>query len=222
MTEAAPVGYKGGVEQAVSTPAESDRENLIPELAEYRRQFERIQQEVRELTSGLAESQFNWRPDETRWSISENLLHLNIAGDMWRRQLEETIERARASGPFSQGPFRYGFLGSQIVRSMEPPPKRKFRTGRRFLPTNGNPISAVVPTFLHYQDEFILRVQQANGLDLARIKLPFPAMRLIRLGLGQVFALILAHERRHLWQARQVRQHPQFPAEGAYRGRPTD
>ncbi len=31
-------------------------------------------------------------------------------------------------------------------------------------------------------------------------------------GLGQWFAFLAAHERRHLWQAWQVRRHPEFPA----------
>lgn len=208
------------MEQAVPQPADAGRESLIPELADYQRQFESIQKEVRELTAGLAESQFNWRPDATRWSISENLLHLNITGEMWRRPLEAAIEQARARGPFSRGPFRYGFLGSVAIRKMEPPPRQKFRASAKAMPTNGNPITAVVPTFLHHQDEFILRLHQANGLDLARIKLPLPGRRFLKLSMGQCFAFIATHERRHLWQAKQVRNHPQFPSEGAHRGRP--
>ena len=38
-----------------------------------------------------------------------------------------------------------------------------------------------------------------------------PVTKLLRLSLGQEFALLIAHEQRHLWQARQVRANPQFP-----------
>ena len=43
------------------------------ELEEYRQQFERVKAEARELTQGLTESQFNWRPAPDQWSIEECL-----------------------------------------------------------------------------------------------------------------------------------------------------
>jgi hypothetical protein len=53
-------------------------------------------------------------------------------------------------------------------------------------------------------------VHQAEGLDLARIRTISPVNRLIRLPLGAYLQFILAHDRRHLWQARQVRNAPGF------------
>jgi hypothetical protein len=95
---------------------------------------------------------------------------------------------------------------------MEPPPRRRFKTPRSFTPSHGQPVTALLPTFLHLQDQFTYLLEQANGLDLARIKIPSPATSLLKFSLGQAFALNAAHERRHLWQARRVRSHPQFPA----------
>ena len=204
----------------MSSPVANPGQTLNPELAEYRRQFEKIKEDVRELTAGLAESQFNWRPAPASWSMSECILHLNMTAEAFRKPLESAIQRAKASGPFGQGPFRYGFLQKWLVRSMEPPTKRKFRAGRRFIPTNDNPVTSLLPTFLYYQDEFMLRLEEANGLNLARVKLSLPGNRFLRLSLGQCFAFLLAHQRRHLWQARRVREQPQFPNEGRQRGRP--
>jgi len=39
-----------------------------------------------------------------------------------------------------------------------------------------------------------------------------PGSRLLRMSLGDALALVLAHERRHLWQLRQLRADPAFPA----------
>jgi len=55
------------------------------------------------------------------------------------------------------------------------------------------------------------RVRRSDGLDLARIRTISPVNRLVRLPLGAYFAFILAHNRRHLWQGRQVRASPDFP-----------
>lgn len=54
-------------------------------------------------------------------------------------------------------------------------------------------------------------MEQAEGLDLARVKVPALEAGRLRFNLQLTFAWIVAHERRHLWQARQVRNHPAFP-----------
>jgi hypothetical protein len=61
----------------------------------------------------------------------------------------------------------------------------------------------------------IEQVRMTAGLDLSRIKLGSPIVPIVRLPLGTWFAFIIAHERRHVWQARQVRQELRFPGPGA-------
>jgi hypothetical protein len=57
----------------------------------------------------------------------------------------------------------------------------------------------------------MLRLEQADGLDMARVKVPALEAGRFRFNLQLTFAWIVAHERRHLWQARQVRNHAAFP-----------
>ena len=196
----------------MSSAVHLTNEMLTPELADYQRQFERIKQDAVALVAGLNESRFNWRPAPDQWSIAECLQHLNITGDRWLCLLEHAIQQAQSRGLLGQGPFRYGWLGKWFVRNTEPPPKRKFKAPRWLTPVHGQPINAVVPTFLHLQDQLVRRLHEANGLDLARAKTATPISSLLKLSLGQSFAQIAAHERRHLWQARQVRSHPHFPS----------
>jgi hypothetical protein len=59
--------------------------------------------------------------------------------------------------------------------------------------------------------QFVDRLRQANGLDLARAHVKSPVSNLIRLALGSGFALMVAHERRHLHQARKVIAERAFP-----------
>lgn len=185
--------------------------SLAPELAELDRQFAALKAEASEIVNGLKESQFNWRPDAHSWSMAECLLHLNIVGDRYVHVLEKTLAEARARGLVGQGPFGYGWLGKWILANTEPPPKRKFKAPRSFTPSYGQPITAVLPTFLHLQEQLALQLEQANGLDLARVKAPAPGLGPVKLNLHITFAWIAAHERRHLWQARQVRGHAGFP-----------
>ena len=64
--------------------------------------------------------------------------------------------------------------------------------------------AGVLEDFLQANEELIRRIRTANGLDLKRAKVPVPGSRRLKLSLGQGFALMAAHSRRHLWQARQV------------------
>jgi len=186
--------------------------SLTPELADLDRQFAAAKAEASELVNGLQESQFNWRPDPHSWSMAECLLHLNIVGDRSVHMLEKTLAEARARGLVGQGPFGYGWLGKWILANTEPPVKRKYKAPRRFTPSYGQPITAVLPTFRHLQEQLALRLEQANGLDLARVKVPAPEAGPLRFNLQLTFAWLAAHERRHLWQARLVRNHASFPA----------
>jgi hypothetical protein len=68
--------------------------------------------------------------------------------------------------------------------------------------------------FRAYQVQFIDRLRQANGLDLARARVRSPAVSWLRLPLGSGFALVVAHERRHLLQARRIIADPAFPRQG--------
>lgn len=110
--------------------------------------------------------------------------------------------------------MRHGWLARWILENTEPPPKRKSKASRSFTPASGQPITAVLPTFLHLQEQLALQLEQANGLDLARIKAPAPGLGPVRLNLYLTFTWIAAHERRHLWQARQVRDSAAFPPAG--------
>ena len=186
----------------------------VPELEQYRRQFEDIKVQARELTEGLNEERFNWRPAPTQWSIEECLAHLTIVGEWEACAIEQAIEDGRARGLTAAGAFHYGRLDRFIVRMTEPPARRKVRSPRRFLPLHGQPVTAIVPTFLHLQSQFLLLLDRAGCLDLARVKVSTPISRFLKMSLGMMFAQAAAHERRHLAQARRVWEMLPQPAAG--------
>jgi hypothetical protein len=59
--------------------------------------------------------------------------------------------------------------------------------------------------------------RDADGLHLSRVKVTMPALpaalrAIVRLPLGGQLLLTTTHDRRHLWQAEQVRNDPAFPS----------
>jgi hypothetical protein len=66
--------------------------------------------------------------------------------------------------------------------------------------------------FLDWQDRLAERIRLADGLDL-RLASHASPLPLWQWTLGTYIAVCLAHERRHIWQARQVRNERGFPRE---------
>lgn len=120
----------------------------------------------------------------------------------------EQIAAGRAKGQLSPGPFRYGWFSRMMVSSMEPPPKWRMKAPRLIRVVVGTTYKGadVVPEFAAVRDRLAERVRRSDGLDLAHVKTISPINSLLRMPLGAYFNFILAHDRRHLWQARQVRQ----------------
>jgi hypothetical protein len=184
---------------------------LLPELEECRRQFENIKAGAAELAAGLSEPRFTWKPSPSEWSIQECLGHMNIVGAIQVSKIEEAIELGRARGWAAAGPFTYSRWEQWLVRFTEPPVPRRLKSPRRFIPAHGHPVTAILPTFLHLQDQLMRCLAQADGLDLARVKAALPISNFLKMSLGMVFRQIAAHERRHLAQARRVRGSVNFP-----------
>lgn len=88
--------------------------------------------------------------------------------------------------------------------------KLKFKAPTVYRPPANQPKDKVVAEFIAIHNELLGLISRANGLDLARIKIrtPFP---IVKFSLGQRFALLAAHDRRHLRQAWDVRRRSDFP-----------
>jgi hypothetical protein len=102
-------------------------------------------------------------------------------------------------------------LEKWIVRLVEPSPRRKFKVPKGYVPSSNRPYAHVVPTFFRLQEEFLDCLHKANGIDLSKAKVDNPVIKWFRLSLGQYLALHATHERRHLWQARRIKEDPNFP-----------
>jgi hypothetical protein len=194
----------------MSAPGTSVKQALIEELRDYYEQFENIKEDALELSAPLNDDQFNWRPSLKRWSISECLAHLNVADGLDVPAIRDAIDGGRAAGLLAKGPFRYGFLSRSFVRFSEPPAKLKFKAPKVYRPLPDQPKAQVVSAFNAIHDQMLELILKSNGLDLARIRVgsPFPY---VTFSLGQRFALLAAHDRRHLRQAWEVRRQPNFP-----------
>jgi hypothetical protein len=184
---------------------------MEPELQSLEQQFDAIRSDAQALASSLTDAQLAWRPAPGSWSISECLFHMVAVHRKEIGTLRRVVAEGRRKGLMKDGPFQYNFISKWFVEVMEPPPKRKFKVPKVYVADLCKNPKESLQAFLKTVDEMQQVVEEADGLDLVAIKAPSAVTRLLRMNLGARLALFASHDRRHLWQAHNVRNSPGFP-----------
>lgn len=166
------------------------------------------------LAQGLTAEQFRWKPAPDQWSIGQCFAHLNITNSYALRGIAAGIAQGR--GKTGRGPFHYGFLARKFIASQEPPVSKKFKAPKQFAPPDNPDRQSTLAEYRRASAELKRLTREADGLHLSRVKvkmLALPALlrAIVRMPLGGQLLLTTTHDRRHLWQAEQVRNNPGFP-----------
>lgn len=182
-------------------------------VAAWLRELEAVTADAEALVVPLTMEQFTWRPGPNRWSVGECFEHLAITTGLVAPSLLAALDKARIAGKAGHPPFDYGLVGGWFVRSMEKPGKRPTPSPENFVPPSGGTKADVMAHFRQSQHEFKEALESAPGLALDRIKAPSTAKGAgwLRLNVAAWFASTLAHQRRHVAQARRVTESSGFP-----------
>ena len=81
-------------------------------LDEIRAEIKAADAEAQRLCEGLTEEQLSWRPQPGKWSIAENLAHLNVTTQTYVPSIQRSLQAAREHGITGSGSFDLGFTGS--------------------------------------------------------------------------------------------------------------
>jgi hypothetical protein len=120
--------------------------------------------------------------------------------------MEKAIVQARQDKKVGAGPFDIGLKGRLLVWIAEPPPKFRMPAPRNVRPLAriDDPVK-LLPGFMKAQDEWERLIRESAGLDLAKIKVG-PLFSHLRQRLAATFPWMMAHQRRHLLQAENVKR----------------
>ena len=148
------------------------RPSLAPEIDAVPNQFEQLSAEADALTAPLTDEQFTWRPAPDGWSIAECLDHLNATARVYLPALDEGISDAIRRGVYGEGPFKYNWLGRLSVRFSDT--RLRLKAPDEMQPGEGRTRREILAAFRAYQVQYIDRLRQANGVDLARARVRMP------------------------------------------------
>lgn len=133
------------------------------------------------------------------WSIAQCLEHLNSYGDFYLPEIAKALQGNQVANPAPT--FKSGWLGSYFTQMMQPGSRKKMKAFKNHIPAAQLDPAEVVATFIQQQETLLKYLRLAKRADLHK-RLPISISRFVRLQLGDVFQFVIAHDERHIQQAK--------------------
>jgi DinB superfamily len=180
--------------------------------AEFVSELERQSAQAQQVAGGLSESSLNWQPNGGKsWSVAQCLNHLIIMNRMYLKMLQDAVADNEDQLEPRKLPIQpSGWFTRLFISYEEPPPKIKLPAPKKIAPPS-QLTRAVVDEFLSLQNEFVDFIREWGVADLGDLKVKDPLFP-IHLTADTELLIIAAHNRRHLWQAENVKKNAGFPS----------
>ena len=179
---------------------------LAAELQALIDQIDECERQAEQLVADLDERDVNWTPPAGGWSVAQCLNHLILMNDFYLRGWTEAVhDAARAQ----RGPFKGlhpTFVGRRFVNSLEPPVRMKTKTVAAATPASHFARAGLVEAYKSGHDGYRHLVRGSAAVDVNRIVRPNAIVKSVKMRLATVLMIIPAHDRRHLWQAANVKR----------------
>ncbi len=134
------------------------------------------------------------------WSIAQCLEHLNGYGHYYLPQIKVGLNKP-ANQVMSET-FKSTWFGNYFTRMMEPTTgTKKYKAFKNHIPAINLEAPDVVAEFIRQQEELLtyLKVARISNLDT---KIPISISKWVKLKLGDVLQFVIAHNERHIMQAK--------------------
>jgi hypothetical protein len=168
-----------------------------------------LQADVKQIISAAEHLQtadpvkLNYCPDEGSWSVAQVLEHLNAYNRYYLPAIEKSMIHISKD---TSAWFVPGFWGNYFTKMMMPKNvyeiKNKMKAMKNYIPGKGLNVDAVFKEFFQHQNKLLQLLDVARRRNMNTIKIPVSISRFIRLKLGDTFRFLIAHEQRHMIQAR--------------------
>lgn len=133
------------------------------------------------------------------WSIAQCLEHLNRYGNYYLPEIQKGLEKEFPPADT----FKSTWLGNYFIRMMNPGSgRKKIKAFKAYSPVQNLDAHAVVAEFIRQQEMLLNYLRAARGKDLNKIKIAISIFKWVKLKLGDTFQFIIAHNERHLRQAK--------------------
>ncbi|MDX1673083.1 MAG: DinB family protein [Balneolaceae bacterium] len=177
----------------------------------YLSEFDRMKREAESFVLSINDRQFGKRPDPDTWSVGECYGHLNRFGEIYWKKIQKVLDNDPVKSGGEKTRFEPGFIWKAIIRFVEPPYRIKIKTVSPFNPEPTPQLDRqqVLLDYMQVQDSFIaqLEISRQKNIDLEKNRTNNPILTFLPMPLNACYGLVMAHQERHMWQARQILEH---------------
>jgi hypothetical protein len=167
-------------------------------------ELEKVTQDVELHFSGLTTEELNWKQNQETWSIAQNLEHLIVVNETYYPILA-SLKSGTYKVPFiAKFGFLVSFLGKTVLNAVQPDRKKKMKTFPIWEPNKSTVKSDIISRFISHQKDLQQKIEDAKKLIEKGVVISSPANKNIVYKLETAFDIIVAHEQRHLEQAKEV------------------
>lgn len=163
-------------------------------------QVENHLNETIDLFQNLPESKLLAPAANGGWSIAQCLEHLNRYAEYYHREINKGLSKS-TSPPVDQ--FKSTWFGNYFTKVLDPDSGQKpIKAFKEYKPVRELNAHQVVADFITHQEQLVALLRTAHHHNLNQIKIPISIARWMTTRLGDTFRFLIAHNERHLRQAK--------------------
>jgi hypothetical protein len=167
-------------------------------------QIDATSKNFRDAFGSLSGDELNWKPTSKTWSVAQNIHHLIVINRTYYPIVKSVRERTYQLPWIGKWKFMVDFFGRVIYKYVSPDRKRRTKTFPAAWPSTSTIAADILNQFENHQAELKTLIQNCNDLLDANTIISSPANKNIVYTLKSAFDIIVAHEQRHLIQAKEV------------------
>jgi hypothetical protein len=156
---------------------------------------------AKDLVAGRSQIGLTTSLESTSWSVAQCLDHLAQTTNAFVPPISSAI--ARAPRLTINRALRTGALTRLFIRNLEPPYRLKLKVLAPLVPGQRD-FNSAWRAFEESQVQLVTIIQSAAGLAIDRVTVESPVYARFSYNVYSSFRMLMAHQRRHLWQIEQI------------------
>ena len=159
----------------------------------------------------MTTQQLNWKPSPDEWSVAQCLDHL-ISSNKGFIPIIKKVKQGEHKPSFKERvPVLPRLFGSLVLNAVKPETKRKLKASKPFQPSSSEIGGDIVSQFQAQQKQIAEHMRSTEALDLRKIIITSPIANFVMYSLFDGYRIIVAHDQRHVAQAKRVMTREGFP-----------
>ncbi len=179
-------------------------ENINLKIENWTEQIDKTTKKFKTRFGVLTEEQLNWKPNAQTWSIAQNIEHLIIINKSYFPILKTLREGAYKTPFIGKMRFLTKWMGKAMLKAVQPNRKKKTKTFIIWEPTKEEKIINILKQFENHQERLKKEIKSSKNSLKKGVVISSPVNKNIVYPLETAFEILIAHEKRHYQQAKEV------------------